>query len=109
MNPTFAERNLQFKLPSGAVEDVVVRFFVPYPIAQGDWQCDYEIRGDSVHRILYAVGIDSVQALSLALNSVRVRKLPRQAGTSKVELSAYLLRYSTGVIPPSESWDLASL
>lgn len=63
---------MQFKLPSGAVEDVVVRFFVPYPIAQGDWQCDYEIRGDSVHRILYAVGIDSVQALSLALNSVRV-------------------------------------
>ncbi|SON88619.1 hypothetical protein XFF6166_880070 [Xanthomonas citri pv. fuscans] len=36
MNPIFAERNLQFKLPSGAVEDVVVRFFVPYPIAQGD-------------------------------------------------------------------------
>lgn len=37
------------------------------------------------------------------------RKLPRQAGTSKVELSMCLLRYSTGVIPPSESWDLASL
>ncbi|UDB89365.1 hypothetical protein LCZ91_05300 [Xanthomonas citri pv. mangiferaeindicae] len=37
------------------------------------------------------------------------RKLPRQAGSSKVELSAYLLRYSTGVIPPSESWDLAWL
>ncbi len=44
-----------------------------------------------------------------ALVHVQERKLPRQAGTSKVELSAYLLRYSTGVIPPSESWDLASL
>ena len=37
------------------------------------------------------------------------RKLPRQAGTSKVELSACWLRYSTGVIPPSESWGRSSL
>ncbi|MEA9728069.1 DUF6968 family protein [Xanthomonas campestris] len=71
MNPISAERHLLFKFPSGAVEDVVVRFFVPHQIEQGDWQCDYEIQGDSIHRILYAAGIDSVQALSLALNSVR--------------------------------------
>lgn len=37
------------------------------------------------------------------------RKLPRQADTSKVELSACRLRYSIGVIPPSESWDRSSL
>ncbi|AZR33222.1 hypothetical protein NX08_000480 [Xanthomonas vasicola] len=38
-----------------------------------------------------------------------VRKLPRQAVTLKVELSACWLRYWTGVIPPSESWDRSSL
>ena len=72
MNPISAERKLLLKLPSGAEEDVVVRLFVPRPIEQGDWQCDYEIQGDSIHRLFYAVGIDSVQALSLALGGVRV-------------------------------------
>jgi hypothetical protein len=72
MNPTSTERKLLLKLPSGAEEDVVVRLFVPRLIEQGDWQCDYEIQGDSVHRVLHAIGIDSVQALSLALGSVGV-------------------------------------
>ncbi|MEJ5042867.1 JAB domain-containing protein [Pseudomonas sp. MYb398] len=46
---------------------------------------------------------------SAADRALTQRKLPRQAGTSKVELSACWLRYSTGVIPPSESWDRSSL
>ena len=39
----------------------------------------------------------------------KVRKLPRQADISKVELSACRMRYSAGVSPPSESWGLSSL
>lgn len=37
------------------------------------------------------------------------RKLPRQADTSKVELSACRTRYSAGVKPPSASWGRVSL
>ena len=38
-----------------------------------------------------------------------LRKLPRQADISKVELSACRMRYSAGVSPPRESWGLSSL
>ena len=37
------------------------------------------------------------------------RKLPRQAGSSKVEFLARWWRYSMGVMPPSESWGRCSL
>ena len=37
-----------------------------------------------------------------------MRKHPRQADISKVELSACRMRYSAGVSPPSESWGLSS-
>src|SRR5690606_1287994 len=37
------------------------------------------------------------------------RKLPRQAGISKVELPATRWRYSAGVRSPSESWGRSSL
>jgi len=38
-----------------------------------------------------------------------VRKLPRQADISKVELLACRMRYSAGVSPPSASWGRAWL
>src|SRR5690606_6446948 len=38
-----------------------------------------------------------------------LRKLPRQAGISKVELPATRWRYSAGVRSPSESWGRSSL
>ena len=50
--------------------------------------------------------------LDLLLKSpwnVTLRKLPRQADISKVELSACRMRYSAGVSPPRESWGLSSL
>ncbi|KAB0532664.1 hypothetical protein F7R02_17120 [Xanthomonas cissicola] len=61
--------------------------------------------------VIAGVVLPYAARLPFGLEWVRqyTRKLPRQAGTLKVELSAYLLRYSTGVIPPSESWDLAWL
>lgn len=64
------ERNLTLKGKSGE-EPVVVSFFVPHRIEQDDWQCDYQIVGGSFKRTFYAVGIDSVQALTLALASAK--------------------------------------
>jgi hypothetical protein len=69
--PIAIERCLTLKEPSRTEEQVVVSFFVPYRIEQDDWQCDYEIVGGSIQRKFYAVGIDSVQALMLALASTR--------------------------------------
>ena len=37
------------------------------------------------------------------------RKLPRQADTSKIELPAWVVRYSAGLSPPSESCGRISL
>jgi hypothetical protein len=69
--PLAAERNLIFKRESGQEEPVVVRVFVPYRIEQGDWQCDYEIRGNSFQRTFHAIGIDSAQALTLVIGNIR--------------------------------------
>ena len=38
-----------------------------------------------------------------------MRKLPRQADTSKIELPAWVVRYSAGLSPPSESCGRISL
>ena len=38
-----------------------------------------------------------------------LRKLPRQADTSKIELPAWVVRYSAGLSPPSESCGRISL
>lgn len=46
---------------------------------------------------------------SSLVDNERYRKLPRQAGISKIELSAYRMRYSAGVSPPSESCGRSSL
>lgn len=47
-----------------------VKFFVPEQTEHGDWQCLYEVRGGPINHSHSMVGIDSVQALSLALGGV---------------------------------------
>ena len=42
-------------------------------------------------------------------NGLLKRKLPRQADTSKIELPAWVVRYSAGLSPPSESCGRISL
>lgn len=71
MSMVAAERSLVLKRHSGSEDAVVVKFFVPEQIPQGDWQCQYEIRGGPIQHIHRTIGIDSVQALSLALAGVR--------------------------------------
>jgi hypothetical protein len=65
------QRDLVLKHETGEECPVVVRLFVPHQIEQGDWQCDYEIRGGPVAHERYAVGIDSAQALTLVLGGLK--------------------------------------
>ena len=71
MNTIAAERNLILKHESGAQDAVVVRFFVPNKIREEEWHCRYEILGGPIKHAHHTVGIDSVQALSLALGGIR--------------------------------------
>jgi Domain of unknown function (DUF6968) len=71
MTKVAAERSLVLKYDSGSEDAVLVRFFVPEPIDEGDWECQYEIQGGPIQHTHRTVGIDSVQALSLALGGVQ--------------------------------------
>ena len=58
---------------------------------------------------LFNLAIDS-KLRACDLVKLRVsRKLPRQADTSKIELPAWVVRYSAGLSPPSESCGRISL
>lgn len=48
-----------------------VRIGKPEPDGAGDWRCAYHVRGIGMRSPRYAFGVDSVQALILALNAVR--------------------------------------
>lgn len=51
----------------------------------------------------------SKESLMQAVSAAIKRKLPRQADTSKIELPAWVVRYSAGLSPPSESCGRISL
>jgi hypothetical protein len=51
----------------------------------------------------------ALHRMALANAAMPLRKLPRQADTSKVELLAWVVRYSAGVRPPRASWGRSSL
>jgi hypothetical protein len=46
-----------------------IRVFTPQP-DRGDWRCDYEITWPTGTRRSYAMGVDSFQALHLAMLSI---------------------------------------
>ena len=55
----------------GEVHPVPVRWRIPVPDPRGDWSCEYEIEWPQREvRIARAYGVDSVQALYLALQNV---------------------------------------
>lgn len=55
----------------GEVHPVPVRWRIPVPDQRGDWSCEYEIEWPQREvRIARAYGVDSVQALYLALQNV---------------------------------------
>jgi hypothetical protein len=50
--------------------DVIVRFWKPMAHPKGGWACLYKFIGIGNEKLRYAVGIDAVQALQLAMFAV---------------------------------------
>jgi hypothetical protein len=66
-----AERRLAEQV-SGTV--VRVSLGAPRPVTDGaDWECPFRIHGSGISRVEFGYGIDSMQALSDALQGIRVR------------------------------------
>ena len=71
--------------------------------------------GAGTNQKLYYLEADALGTPRVVIDPVRNvaiwrwRKLPRQADIPKVEIPAWWLRYSMGVIPPRESWGRCSL
>lgn len=70
--PVIAERFFQFEGPNGRSE-VIVSIGTPHPIPDedSDWYCPYRIEGPDHIREQYAMGVDSLQALLMAISAVR--------------------------------------
>ncbi len=79
MDVVFVER--QFELGDGAT--VVLRFLRPEPDGN-DYRCDYKIVWPDRERSAYAMGVDAVQALLLAMQRAHMDLLvspERKAGS----------------------------
>jgi hypothetical protein len=69
--PVIAERHLTAQ-DSG--KKVRVTIGAPRPVTGGaDWECPFRIHGAGLSRVEFGYGIDSMQALSDALQGIRVR------------------------------------
>jgi hypothetical protein len=63
-----ATRSLKLRLPAKEI-DISVRIFLP-DADNGNWRCAYEIDWPDGKRSSAAAGVDSVQALLLALQKI---------------------------------------
>ena len=84
LDDVIAERTLALRT-AGAEADVRVRLGRPRPdpaSAHGDWLCPVEIHGPARRRGLVAHGVDSFQALLLAVQmlNIELRALERATG-----------------------------
>jgi hypothetical protein len=50
--------------------DVIVRLGMPIEDNQGAWYCPYSIEAGSTRRLFYGAGVDSLQALRIAISMV---------------------------------------
>ncbi|GIJ42583.1 DUF6968 family protein [Micromonospora andamanensis] len=69
-----AERRIAAVTPDDVTSEVVVRFGRPHPdpLPGGDWRCPFQIEGLADGAVDAAYGVDSLQALLLAVYSVRL-------------------------------------
>ncbi|PLY39640.1 hypothetical protein CSZ94_25325 [Janthinobacterium sp. ROICE36] len=68
-----ASREFEFRLEDGSTETYSVRVGMPYERDDGfDWCCPYELGTASSRRLRCAFGIDSIQALELAMKIIKV-------------------------------------
>ena len=90
MTMIIANRSLKLR-KGGNESDVAVRIFAPQP-ANTHWICSYEIDWPEGTRKGAANGLDSVQALILALNMIG----------SEIYTSEY---HKSGLLSSGESWN----
>jgi hypothetical protein len=64
-----ATRVLQLRAPERGVE-IPIRLFAPQPGEHDEWVCRYEIDWPEGRRIMSACGVDSVQAIVIALQMI---------------------------------------
>ena len=58
----------QFEVLEGAVtRDARVIVYSPVKVSDEEWTCEYKLEGFSTERVRKAIGVDSYQALYLAL------------------------------------------
>jgi hypothetical protein len=68
-----ASREMQLRFEDGRTEKFLIRVGVPYECGEGfDWCCPYEIGTESNRNLRGIFGIDSIQALELAMNIIKV-------------------------------------
>ena len=73
MTEIVAQRKFELSRDDGSAT-VIVSFGQPAPIpdnTNGDWYCPWRIEGPNGTRELFAGGVDSLQALLLAISMVR--------------------------------------
>jgi hypothetical protein len=68
---TVAERLLELVSKDGSIEPVMVRIGKPQRTADENWACTYQIMGETIERTRAIYGEDSMQALLLALSTIR--------------------------------------
>ncbi len=71
MSTVIAETQLDY-FEHDDVSPAFVRFFAPQPDGN-DWRCSYQLEWDGGVADSYAMGVDSLQALTLALKSAAMR------------------------------------
>jgi hypothetical protein len=64
-----ASRTLQVRMPTGQ-KDMPIELFAPMKKKAGAWECRYDVGWPEGRRSYSAWGVDSVQALSLALGMI---------------------------------------
>jgi hypothetical protein len=64
-----ASRLLKVRSPRGDTE-VCVRLFIPEELVTGNWSCRYEIDWPHGQRVHAAQGLDSIQAVFLAMQMI---------------------------------------
>lgn len=73
MTPSIARREYRFT-ESGAASQIIVQLGTPSPLTDaphGDWYCPWTIDGPGRSTLNHAGGVDSLQALLLALSGLR--------------------------------------
>lgn len=79
LKQVFATRNLHL-LKDGRKKSVTVKLGKPYRLGPAKWVCPYRVTGTGARGLREVPGIDSFQALTHALGSIRV-DLEKAGGT----------------------------